>query len=931
MALIDRTFREKIVLVGVTIPPVTMDDRRRQPGRAGPAHRHGRRRRHGPRRSSGGTRPTRPSMSGRARPRSCTRSAWRSTPTPWCSTTSSRPAQSRNLEKILGRTAIDRTAVILDIFAQNARTQDGKAQVELAQLRYRLPRLRGRVAAVPAGRWASAPGDPARRSSRSTGAGCCAGSPSRARSAPTCAAPARTQRKARRRCRLATVALVGYTNAGKSTLLNRLTDAGVLVEDRLFSTLDPTTRRLDASRRRDRAAGRHGRVRAQAAPPAGRGVPLDAGGGRRSRSAPARGRRRRRRPRGADRGCPRRPGRDLRPDRCPSCWCSTRRDADPAAPPSRPRHPDRSPSRPAPARGSTSCSPPWPTGSVAQPAGRARVPYDRGDVLAALHRAGEVLTETHEDDAARRAGPPRPGRRRPLRRVRRRAGPERTGVVAAPRIPTTGWPRRARSAAAFPGGLVDLSIGAPSDPPPRRVVAALSLVRGGAPGLSARRSGSPASALRAAGWMQRRFGVDVPTRRRSAPASAPRSSSPGCRLAEAAPTRPRHGPVPRRVLPDLRHGRPARRAAGPSPSRWTGSGAPTCRPIVPTTRTGPSACGSTRRATRPAGSTIWTRRRRGGGPTTCLVLSDECYAEFTWDGPARTILTSGDPAGWWPSTRCRSAPTWPGCGPGSTPATPSRWRSCSRSQARRIMIPGPVPAAAAVALGDQDHVDVQRERYRERLARPQSVLGLAGVEAPLPGGGFYLWAPAPGGDDWGLVERLATEAGCWGRRASSTARPAVGTCAWPPSLRWTVSTWSRPASAAEDGRSRLRTVGPASALISARRFGRAGFRVFQAVPLPRKCRPPPAAGPTGTGVASDSAAIWRRRATASLDRPAVDVTSGAPTRLACTATSPRSTASRRSRIAPQAVLDDDSPAVLDDELALLQAHQPLGQEPDDGR
>ena len=58
------------------------------------------------------------------------------------------PAQSRNLEKILGRTAIDRTAVILDIFAQNARTQEGKAQVELAQLRYRLPRLRGRGKAL---------------------------------------------------------------------------------------------------------------------------------------------------------------------------------------------------------------------------------------------------------------------------------------------------------------------------------------------------------------------------------------------------------------------------------------------------------------------------------------------------------------------------------------------------------------------------------------------------------------------------------------------------------------------------------------------------------------------------------------------------------------------------------------------------------------
>ena len=96
------------------------------------------------------------------------------------------PAQQRNLEKLLGRTAIDRTAVILDIFAQNAHSQEGKAQVELALLRYRLPRLRGKGTALsPAGRWhvggrrpASAPAAPARPSSRSTGAASSAASTS---------------------------------------------------------------------------------------------------------------------------------------------------------------------------------------------------------------------------------------------------------------------------------------------------------------------------------------------------------------------------------------------------------------------------------------------------------------------------------------------------------------------------------------------------------------------------------------------------------------------------------------------------------------------------------------------------------------------------------------------------------------------------------
>ncbi|MGI8807345.1 MAG: GTPase HflX, partial [Acidimicrobiales bacterium] len=154
-------------------------------------------------------------------------------------------AQSRNLEKILGRTAIDRTALILDIFAQHAHTQEGKAQVELAQLRYRLPRLRGKGLGLSqqAGRIGTrGPGetqlevDRRRLVRRVTKLQADLKELTQNR---------RTQRKARARSRLSTVTIVGYTNAGKSTLLNRLTDAGVLVEDRLFATVDPTTRRLE--------------------------------------------------------------------------------------------------------------------------------------------------------------------------------------------------------------------------------------------------------------------------------------------------------------------------------------------------------------------------------------------------------------------------------------------------------------------------------------------------------------------------------------------------------------------------------------------------------------------------------------------------------------------------------------------------------------
>ncbi|CAN5731103.1 GTPase HflX [soil metagenome] len=155
------------------------------------------------------------------------------------------PAQQNNLEKILGRTAIDRTAVILDIFAQNAHSQAGKAQVELALLRYRLPRLRGKGKGL---------------SQQAGGIGTRMGGGETklevdrrriVRRIHRLEADLRdvarhrhTQRKQQRRSRLQHVAIVGYTNAGKSTLLNRLTNSGVLVEDRLFATLDATTRRL---------------------------------------------------------------------------------------------------------------------------------------------------------------------------------------------------------------------------------------------------------------------------------------------------------------------------------------------------------------------------------------------------------------------------------------------------------------------------------------------------------------------------------------------------------------------------------------------------------------------------------------------------------------------------------------------------------------
>lgn len=159
------------------------------------------------------------------------------------------PSQRRALEDIVRVKVIDRTALILDIFAQHAKSREGKAQVELAQLSYLLPRLRGwgesmsrqaggRVAGG-AGIGSRGPGETKieldRRRIRTR--------MSKLRRQIDAMKPAReTKRSTRRRGAIPSVAIAGYTNAGKSSLLNRLTSAGVLVENALFATLDPTVR-----------------------------------------------------------------------------------------------------------------------------------------------------------------------------------------------------------------------------------------------------------------------------------------------------------------------------------------------------------------------------------------------------------------------------------------------------------------------------------------------------------------------------------------------------------------------------------------------------------------------------------------------------------------------------------------------------------------
>src|SRR5215211_4331058 len=160
------------------------------------------------------------------------------------------PGQLNALEKILKVKVVDRTALILDIFAQHASSREGKAQVELAQMQYMLPRLRGwgeSLSRQAGGRVAGGGGIGTRGPGETkieTDRRRIRARVSKLRKEIAGMATARaTQRSSRSRNSVPSVAIAGYTNAGKSSLLNRLTGAGVLVENALFATLDPTVRR----------------------------------------------------------------------------------------------------------------------------------------------------------------------------------------------------------------------------------------------------------------------------------------------------------------------------------------------------------------------------------------------------------------------------------------------------------------------------------------------------------------------------------------------------------------------------------------------------------------------------------------------------------------------------------------------------------------
>ena len=300
------------------------------------------------------------------------------------------------------------------------------------------------------------------------------------------------------------------------------------------------------------------------------------------------------------------------------------------------------------------------------------------------------------------------------------------------------------------GGAVDLSIGTPCDAAPAEVVAAMTAgdtARGYPPSI-----GTKALRVAAAGWIERRLGAIV---------------DPDTELAACVGTKEFVASVPQY----LRLRTPGRDTilypAISYPTYEMGAILAGLR-AVPYLRLEDVAVEDAERAlalwvNSPANPTgdvhdlaaaaEWGRARR------VPVISDECYAEFTWAGRPTTILREGM-AGLLAVHSLSKRDNFAGARIGfyAGDAELVHYLREVRKHAG-LMPPGPVQAAAVVALGDDVHVDAQRARYLNRLQRLVEVLGKAGYPAQLPDGAFYLWVPAPGGDAWAAARDLAEQAG----------------------------------------------------------------------------------------------------------------------------------------------------------------------------
>ena len=306
-----------------------------------------------------------------------------------------------------------------------------------------------------------------------------------------------------------------------------------------------------------------------------------------------------------------------------------------------------------------------------------------------------------------------------------------------------------RVAEALPGGAVDLSIGTPCDPPPAVVLEALAgsgTERGYPPSV-----GTAAFRTAAARWLERRFGVTVDPEQVAAcvgtkefVAGVPhwlRLRTPGRDTV---------------LYPEISY-----------PSYAMGATLAGCRAVpyaslaaIDPADAARALCLWVNSPGNPTGELTDLSAAAGWGRERGVpVLSDECYIEFTWQGPPRTIVSDGV-EGVLAVHSLSKRSNLAGARAGFYAGDPDLVHYLSEVRKHAgFMVPGPVQAAAVAAFGDDAHVDQQRAVYQRRLSLLATMLGALDVLCPLPAGAFYLWAPAPGGDAWGLAKRLAVEAG----------------------------------------------------------------------------------------------------------------------------------------------------------------------------
>ncbi len=315
------------------------------------------------------------------------------------------------------------------------------------------------------------------------------------------------------------------------------------------------------------------------------------------------------------------------------------------------------------------------------------------------------------------------------------------------------------------GSVIDLSIGTPGDPPPAAVLDQLGgsgAERGYPPSI-----GTPALRTAAADWLRRRLDVDVDPERQLAACVGTKELVAGLphllRLRDPGRDTILHPAVayPTYAMGAVLAG--CRAVPVPVDDRWR-----LRLDAIDPADAARALCLWVNTPGNPAGGLDdLDAAARWGQEHGVLVCSDECYVEFTWDGPAvgsvglpgRTVLASGTDgvlAVHSLSKRSNLAGVRVGFYAGDEDVV----RYCSEIRKHQgLMVPGPAQAAAAAALADDEHVVEQRGRYRTRLERLAAALERAGVAAPLPGGGFYLWVPAPDGDAWALTSALAETAG----------------------------------------------------------------------------------------------------------------------------------------------------------------------------